>query len=141
MNRQSKLTTTWAIALAFIMLASIQIEARPRFDDKVTVPTSQPKAATRTAKSYACPMHPEVKSTKKGKCPKCKMDLQLVRETASSAEKESQVASAAVGEIVTAAVTLRPQIQAMFWVQAKNSRSPMLKCWTRKAMPFISTAI
>ena len=28
-------------------------------------------------KSYACPMHPEVKSTKPGKCPKCKMDLRL----------------------------------------------------------------
>jgi cytochrome oxidase Cu insertion factor (SCO1/SenC/PrrC family) len=26
-------------------------------------------------KAYICPMHPEVKSTKPGKCPKCKMDL------------------------------------------------------------------
>ena len=25
--------------------------------------------------SYVCPMHPEVKSSKPGKCPKCKMDL------------------------------------------------------------------
>ena len=24
---------------------------------------------------YSCPMHPEVKSNKKGRCPKCKMDL------------------------------------------------------------------
>ena len=24
---------------------------------------------------YSCPMHPEVKSKKKGRCPKCKMDL------------------------------------------------------------------
>lgn len=24
---------------------------------------------------YTCPMHPEVKSKKKGQCPKCKMDL------------------------------------------------------------------
>src|ERR1044071_549942 len=26
---------------------------------------------------YSCPMHPEVKSKKKGQCPKCKMDLRL----------------------------------------------------------------
>jgi len=24
---------------------------------------------------YTCPMHPEVKSDKRGKCPKCGMDL------------------------------------------------------------------
>jgi cytochrome oxidase Cu insertion factor (SCO1/SenC/PrrC family) len=28
---------------------------------------------------YSCPMHPEVKSKKKGRCPKCKMDLRLTR--------------------------------------------------------------
>ncbi|HEX8117883.1 MAG TPA: SCO family protein [Pyrinomonadaceae bacterium] len=27
---------------------------------------------------YSCPMHPEVKSKKKGQCPKCKMDLRPV---------------------------------------------------------------
>src|ERR1044072_773285 len=28
---------------------------------------------------YSCPMHPEVKSKKKGTCPKCKMDLRLTQ--------------------------------------------------------------
>jgi len=37
---------------------------------------------------YSCPMHPEVKSKKGGKCPKCKMDL--VKETASVAESLEQ---------------------------------------------------
>jgi hypothetical protein len=30
-----------------------------------------------TVKTYTCPMHPEVKSTKPGKCPKCGMNLEL----------------------------------------------------------------
>jgi len=34
---------------------------------------SRPKAAT-----YACPMHPEVTSRKRGRCPKCGMALRLV---------------------------------------------------------------
>jgi YVTN family beta-propeller protein len=30
-------------------------------------------------KAYVCPMHPDVKSSKPGKCPKCKMDLRLAK--------------------------------------------------------------
>lgn len=33
---------------------------------------------TSTNKVYSCPMHPDVTSKKKGKCPKCHMDLRLV---------------------------------------------------------------
>ena len=34
---------------------------------------------------YTCPMHPEVKSKKKGTCPKCKMDLRPARAEGESA--------------------------------------------------------
>ena len=65
----------------------------------------QPGAqSTTAAKTYSCPMHPEIKSTKRGKCPKCKMDLVRVAESASSADKESMMASNASGEMVAAAV-------------------------------------
>jgi len=41
-------------------------------------------AQTEAAKTvYSCPMHPEVQSKKRGKCPKCKMVL--VRQAASAA--------------------------------------------------------
>lgn len=42
---------------------------------------------------YACPMHPEVKSKKPGKCPKCGMALQAV-----SAAKVAPVAASNVGD-------------------------------------------
>src|ERR1044072_7929757 len=35
---------------------------------------------------YTCPMHPEVKSKKKGQCPKCKMDLRPARAEGASTE-------------------------------------------------------
>ena len=38
-------------------------------------------------KAYACPMHPEVTSSKPGTCPKCKMDLRLTKAETPSAEK------------------------------------------------------
>lgn len=105
MNKQSKPTIAWALAFAFVTLASIQIGAMPRFQAQQTAPTAQPqKTAAKTAGIYSCPMHPEVRSTRKGKCPKCKMDLQLVRETVNPVDKEKLVASSVVGEIVSADV-------------------------------------
>jgi protein SCO1/2 len=38
---------------------------------------------------YSCPMHPEVKSKRKGRCPVCKMDLRPARAEAASAEAEA----------------------------------------------------
>ena len=41
-------------------------------DKKMTEPKSEKQEAMKT---YTCSMHPEVKSDKPGKCPKCGMDL------------------------------------------------------------------
>lgn len=44
--------------------------------DKKSEKMNQTKKATKeSAVLYTCPMHPEVKSEKPGKCPKCGMDL------------------------------------------------------------------
>lgn len=50
---------------------------------QVTAPASQEQKTV-----YSCPMHPEVKSKKRGKCPKCKMDL--VRQSASAPATATQ---------------------------------------------------
>lgn len=39
---------------------------------------AQKQAPVNVQRVYSCPMHPDVKAKKKGKCPKCGMDLRLV---------------------------------------------------------------
>jgi protein SCO1/2 len=51
------------------------------------------KARQQEEVEYACPMHPEVKSKKRGKCPKCGMALQAV-----STAKAAPVAANNVGD-------------------------------------------
>src|ERR1700674_1463237 len=42
------------------------------------MPALRRKSQQQKPAHYACPMHPEVTSTKAGKCPKCGMSLRLV---------------------------------------------------------------
>jgi cytochrome oxidase Cu insertion factor (SCO1/SenC/PrrC family) len=47
----------------------------------VSVLAQSSKKTQQQSVTYACPMHPEVKSKKRGKCPKCEMALVPVRAT------------------------------------------------------------
>lgn len=61
----------------------------------------QNKASQDSKANYVCPMHPEITSTKRGKCPKCKMDLRLApaTDTGLSANVDDQLtANAATGQ-------------------------------------------
>jgi cytochrome oxidase Cu insertion factor (SCO1/SenC/PrrC family) len=75
MNKQSALCT--AFVLTVMILAGIEVQpfASAGLRDQI----SEKKTTTKQVRSYVCPMHPDVKSTKRGKCPKCKMDLRLER--------------------------------------------------------------
>ena len=100
MTKQSSVTAAWTFVLLVMLVASLDVQAKVHTRTSST-PQKQ-KPATKTAKSYACPMHPEVKSNRPGKCPKCKMDLQLVSESANLIQ--SPKAGNAVVETVAAEV-------------------------------------
>ena len=87
-----------ALVLTFVTLAGIGFEAHAFEKAKGREQDSQQKKTSiKQAKSYVCPMHPEVRSTKRGKCPKCKMDLRLERAVTSTAVTGDQNLLAANG--------------------------------------------
>jgi len=51
---------------------------------------TQKSAPSQKQATYACPMHPNVKSRKPGKCPKCGMTLRLVSDSETPALTEQQ---------------------------------------------------
>lgn len=59
---------------------------------------AQQKAPVKAQQVYSCPMHPEVKAKKKGRCPKCKMDLRPVDQK-EKAEAEAPVAPSQAGAV------------------------------------------
>ena len=77
MNKQSALCR--AFVLTVMILAGIEVQAFSNAGLRDQI--SEKKTTTKQVRSYVCPMHPDVKSTKRGKCPKCKMDLRLERVT------------------------------------------------------------
>ena len=46
-----------------------------------TPKSKTPKTDSTVKKMYTCPMHPEVRSDKPGKCPKCGMELVEIKKS------------------------------------------------------------
>ena len=85
---------TRVASFTLLFLASLFPLAESRAQSTTTAPAqAQSKKLLRT---YACPMHPEIRSTKPGKCLKCKMDLRLVKnETSPGVDKGNKPAEPA----------------------------------------------
>lgn len=75
MNKQLALCTAFVLTVMIFAGIEMQAFANAGLRDQI----SEKKTTTNQVRSYVCPMHPDVKSTKRGKCPKCKMDLRLER--------------------------------------------------------------
>ena len=76
-------------AFAALLVVLVAFSSHP-----VPAQTRKPSSSSKTlAKTvYSCPMHPEVKSTKKGRCPKCGMDLRPVKPATTEAKTAPAVA-------------------------------------------------
>ncbi len=66
-----------------ILVFGLLFASVPASDLALANPQNRQKTqrTQRKPKRYSCPMHPEVTSTRTGRCPKCGMNLRLVRDT------------------------------------------------------------
>src|SRR5215217_6186013 len=81
------MTTRLLLIILLMLLNAVALKAQ-------TVPSAVAPGKSLNSravgKSYTCPMHPEVKSSKPGKCPKCKMDLRLTKPETAAVEKPAE---------------------------------------------------
>jgi cytochrome oxidase Cu insertion factor (SCO1/SenC/PrrC family) len=83
-DRYSK--TLAALAAALLLFTSAPAAVAQK---KAKASGATAEEVDTTKDFYSCPMHPEVKSKKKGTCPKCKMDLRLTHPEPKQPAEES----------------------------------------------------
>jgi cytochrome oxidase Cu insertion factor (SCO1/SenC/PrrC family) len=72
------------LVLIICAIALIPVQAQKDHAKTPVKKTAQSKQTVQA--TYSCPMHPDVKSKSKGRCPKCGMDLRVVKHDEAAAE-------------------------------------------------------
>jgi len=78
-----------SVILGMLVCALTFVNAQAHKDESHADDKAPAKKTTQSKKTYSCPMHPDVKSKSKGKCPKCGMDLRLVEQSVASHEVDT----------------------------------------------------
>ena len=101
-------TSLFVRVLAVLLTAFVCFAVPTENSDLVRAQTRQ-KALPKAAPTYACPMHPQVTSRKRGRCPKCGMALRLVKGEVVTPSKTDNAPGDFPGVIIdtTAASSLR----------------------------------
>ena len=92
---------TLALIVCTLAFGSAQAQNEtPHQHESMTTAVRQTRQRTKTKNvaHYSCPMHPSVKSKSKGRCPKCGMDLRLVRQDQATTEVAPQNTEAQTSE-------------------------------------------
>jgi cytochrome oxidase Cu insertion factor (SCO1/SenC/PrrC family) len=92
-----------------VLLIVLGCSAVPARDSDLVRAQARQKAQPKAATKYACPMHPDVTSTKRGRCPKCGMALRPLKDEAAAPAEADAPPSDFPGVIVdtTAVSSLR----------------------------------
>jgi len=83
------MTTRSLFLVVLLVFSAVAVRAQ----SVASVAGDKALPASKAVKTYVCPMHPEVKSNKPGKCPKCKMDLRLTAPEPEPAAKPAEAPS------------------------------------------------
>ena len=83
-NIRNSILNRVTLVLIICAIALIPVQAQK---DHAKTPVKKPAQSKQTVQAtYSCPMHPDVKSKSKGRCPKCGMDLRVVKHDEAAAE-------------------------------------------------------
>jgi cytochrome oxidase Cu insertion factor (SCO1/SenC/PrrC family) len=101
-------TSRFVRLFAALIIALVCFVA-PTQDSNLVRAQARQKAQPKVAPKYACPMHPEVTSRKRGRrCPKCGMTLRLVKDEVVPPAQTNAAPSSFPGVIIdTTAISLR----------------------------------
>src|SRR5258706_15831512 len=99
------------VLIAVVMLELMCVAAPIRNSARRRAQSRQKPKQTITR--YSCPMHPEITSAKRGRCPKCGMTLRLVADKFGAATTAPNPAAAPTGDAASISSSRIPDIHVL----------------------------